>query len=214
MSAKITILTKNNENLFKLIQDIEKLEIIKSKIEILDFIDLTLTLSTNDKNLFKIMNVSFNAMELFNNFEFITTSDNCKIKSSISNWILFVKTILNTWTYDSNLLAMFIIKISDFLNNEYLKYCKENSINPVIDIYKEYFNIDKIQYQKLNNLCSNLNKIIGTVSFLDLEIIYKEYDMKKLEINELIKIIYKINNQFKKEYCSIKNNNLLILLKK
>ena len=121
MSAKITILTKNNENLFKLIQDIEKLEIIKSKIEILDFIDLTLTLSTNDKNLFKIMNVSFNAMELFNNFEFITTSDNCKIKSSINNWILFVKTILNTWTYDSNLLAMFIIKISDLLTNEYLK---------------------------------------------------------------------------------------------
>ena len=72
----------DNKNIFEIIENIQNLKITSSKTDILKMIDITLTLFSNNNDIFKIMNISFNTMELFNEFKFSTDNENCYITAS------------------------------------------------------------------------------------------------------------------------------------
>ena len=200
----------DNKNIFEIIENIQNLKITSSKTDILKMIDITLTLFSNNNDIFKIMNISFNTMELFNEFKFSTDNENCYITASLYDWITFIKTIITNWSYDSNLLSMFIIKISDFVNQEFNNYKLIHNTQSNINIYETYFNITNDLYLKFKDLCSKLNNIIGKASLTDNKLKINKYELQNL--TDLNLIFYKINFNTNTVYTL--DNNILLKLEK
>lgn len=200
----------DNKNIFEIIENIQNLKITSSKTDILKMIDITLTLFSNNNDIFKIMNISFNTMELFNEFKFSTDNENCYITASLYDWITFIKTIITNWSYDSNLLSMFIIKISDFVNQEFNNYKLIHNTQSNINIYETYFNITNDLYLKFKDLCSKLNHIIGKASLTDNKLKINKYELQNL--TDLNLIFYKINFNTNTVYTL--DNNILLTLEK
>lgn len=197
----------DNNNIFEIIKKIEDLKIISSKSDILKVPEITLTLYTNNNEIFNIMNISFNTLELFNNFKFKTDLDSCMITGSVYDWMILIKTIIKVWSYDSNLLAMFIIKVSDFINQEFNNYKLIHKIQSTLNIYEEYFNITNELYEKYNKLNGKLNTIFGRVSLAKTNLKVIKYKIN--DLNDLKEIFDKTN--FNNVIYAINNNNLITI---
>ena len=183
-------LNEKYNNFFEVMEVLQASGYLAKRTDILKYIDLTLTLNSNMRDAFKVMNVSFSALEMMTNFKFKSVNNKqCNISANLYDWLVFIKNAVVNW-YDSHLVAMMVLAIIDFVNTEYLNYSQAKQSYSVT---KDFFGIDDEMYEKIVSCAEKMEKAVGTVSKDEYKLLITEFDITEFEASEFKNICNVLN---------------------
>jgi hypothetical protein len=203
-------LCEKYKNIFELMEVLQSSEYLDKKTDILKYIDLTLSLTSNMRDAFKVMNVSFSALEMMANFKFKSINNKqCNISANLYDWLVFIKNAIANW-YDSHLVAMMILAIIDFVNTEYLNYsqAKQN-----YNVPKDFFGLEDDVYEKIIACAEKMEKAVGIVSKDDYKLLVTEFDISEFNSSDFEKISATLNKANNKTFFNSYTSKFGILQK-